>query len=56
MGSKEPIPKMILLQRLQYQITDKSEISWSLYIMKPIFYNFAKQLRFFGEKGDPWGI
>ena len=56
MGSKEPIPKMILLQRLQYQRTDKLELSWSLYRLKPSFYNFAKkELRFFSEKGDPWG-
>ena len=26
-GSKEPIQRMILLQRLQYQSTDKSELS-----------------------------
>ena len=32
-----------------------SETSWSLYRLKPRFYNFAKKLRFFSEKGDPWG-
>ena len=56
MGSKEPNPKMILLQRLQYQRTNKSELSWSLYRLKPIFLQFCKKkLRFFSEKGDPWG-
>ena len=56
MGSKEPIPKMILLQQLQYQRTNKSEISWSLYMLKPSFLQFCKnKLRFFSEKGDPWG-
>ena len=56
MGSKEPIPKMILLQRLQYQRTDESELSWSLYRLEPSFLQFCKKkLRFFSEKGDPWG-
>ena len=56
MGSKEPIQRIILLQRLQYQKTDKSELSWSLYRLKPSFLQFCKkELRFFSEKGDPWG-
>ena len=56
MGSKEPIQRIILLQWLQYQRTDKLELSWSLYRLKPSFLQFCKnELRFFSEKGDPWG-
>ena len=55
MGSKEPIPKMILLQKLKYKRNDKSELYWSLYRLKPSFYNFAKQLIFFWRKGIPMG-
>ena len=56
MGSKEPIQRIILLQWLQYHRTDKSELSWSLYRLKPSFLQFyKKKLRFFSEKGDPWG-
>ena len=39
---------------LQYQKTEISEPSWSLYGMKPRSYNFAKFLNF-SERGDPWG-
>ena len=43
MGSKEPIQSMILLQRLQYQITNKTDLSWSLYRLKPIYYNLYRE-------------
>ena len=39
---------------LQYQQTEISETSWSLYGMKPRSYNFPKFLNF-GERGDLWG-
>ena len=39
---------------LQYQKTEISETSWSLYGMKLRSYNFAKCLNF-TERGDPWG-
>ena len=39
---------------LQYQQTEISESSWSLYGMKPRFYNFPKILRF-QSKGRPLG-
>ena len=39
---------------LQYHKNQISEFSWSLYRMKPIFYNFPKILRF-QSKGRPLG-
>ena len=47
MGSKEPIPKMTLFI-IGYRISELklSENSWSLYRLKPIFYNFGKNLSF----------
>ena len=39
---------------LQYQQTEISETSWSLYGMKPRSYNFRKFLNF-SERGDPRG-
>ena len=55
MGSKEPIQRMILLQRLQYQSTDKLELSWSLYRLKPRSYSYTKILQILWQKRDPWG-
>ena len=47
MGSKDPIPKMILFI-IDYRISalKLSKTSWSLYRLKPRSYNFAKNLRF----------
>ena len=53
MGSKEPIQRMILLQRLQYQRNDKSELSWSLYRLKPRSYSYTRILQVLWEKRDP---
>ena len=55
MGSKEPIQRMILLQRLQYQSTDKTELSWSLYRRKPIYYSLYKKFTNYVTKERPLG-
>ena len=55
MGSKEPIQIMILLQKLQYQRTDKLEFYWSLYRLKPRSYSYTKILQILWQKRDPWG-
>ena len=56
MGSKEPIQRMILLQRLKHKRTDKTNISWSLYRLKPIYYSlYKKKLQIMWQKRDPWG-
>ena len=55
MGSKEPIQRRILLQRLQYQSTNKSELSWSLYRMKPRYYSLYKKFTNYVTKERPPG-
>ena len=55
MGSKEPIKRMILLQQLQYQSTDKTDISWSLYRLKPIYYSLCKKITNYVTKERPLG-
>ena len=55
MGSKEPIQRMILLQRLKHQSTDKTELSWSLYRLKPRYYILYKKITNYVTKRYPWG-
>ena len=55
MGSKEPIQRMILLKRLQHQSTNKTELSWSLYRLKPISYNLYKKITNYVTKERPLG-
>ena len=55
MGSKEPIQRMILLQRLQYQITDKTDLSCSVYRLKPRYYSLYKKITNYVTKERPLG-
>ena len=55
MGLKESIQRMILLQRLQYQSADKTELYWSLYRLKPISLQLYKSFTNFMTKAGPLG-
>ena len=55
MGLKEPLQRMILLQWLQYQSTDKTELSWSLYRLKPRSYSLYKKITNYVTKERPLG-
>ena len=55
MGSKEPIQRMILLQWLQYKRTDKTDLSSSLYRLKPISYSLYKKITNYVTKERPLG-
>ena len=55
MGSKEPIQRVILLQRLQYQSNDKTNIYWSLYMLKPRSYSLYKKITNYVTKERPLG-
>ena len=56
MGSKEPIPKIILFI-IGYNISELklSETYWSLYILKPRSYNYTKKIKNFVTEGRPLG-
>ena len=57
MGSKEPIKSMILLQMLQHQSTDKTELSWYLYRLKPRYYSLCKKnYKLCDKRETPEGI
>ena len=49
------IQRMTLLQRLQYQSTDKTELSWSLYRLKPRYYSLYKKFTNYVTKERPLG-